>query len=196
MNDRAYLHDGEILLASQHASVSGLIHGVLRGLIEGLFFGAIVGIAAVLGLTALGGDFGVWLGGALAVLAVVIVIAQRVRLWKHTTLRITSERILVPEVGSLLHPPLHTIKWPQYQESHTGHRHGLDALFLSKTLCIRYGTADAHKEVCFPSLRFAGDLKHFLDKVDSAVRRGDVDSVKPFVAKRKGKRDIGEGREA
>ncbi len=191
MTDRTHLHDGEVLLASQHASVAGLLHSVLRGLVEGLFFGAIIAMAGALGLMALGGDFGLWLGIGLLVLTLAIVLAQRVRLWRHTAFRITSERILVPEVGSLLHPPLHTVKWSQYQESHVGHRTGLDPLFRSRSLGIRYGTADAHKEVSFPSLRYAQDLKHFLDKVDSAVRRGDISSVKPFVAKPRGKRDDG-----
>ncbi len=193
-DERAYLHDSETLLASMRSGLAGLFQNLFRGLIEGLFFGVIVGMAGAFGITAIGWSFGLWAGVVLAVIALGLVLYQRWHLWHDTKIRVTTERILIPEPGPLLHPPLHTVKWPQYQESHVGHRTFLDALFFSKPLYIRYGTADAHKEVRFPSLRYAEDLKHFLDKVDSAVRRGDTTGLKPFVAKPRGKRD-GEGLE-
>ncbi len=193
MDEHAHLHDGETLLCSVRASIAGLLSSLARGLLEGLLFGAIVGMAGAFGVAALGWSFGPWIGAALGVIALGYVLYHRVHLWKTTKLRITTERILVPEPGPFLHPPLHTVKWPQYQESHVGHKKPVDFLFGSNPLFIRYGTADAHKEVRFPSLRYAEDIKHYLDKVDSAVRRGDVASLKPFIAKPKGKRDTIEG---
>jgi hypothetical protein len=192
MDDRAHLHDGETLLCSMHASGAGLLQDLLRGCIEGLFFGAIIGMAGAIAITAIGWSFGLVAGVVLLVLGLALVIAQRVRLWLHTCFRVTTERLLVPAPGPLFHPPLHTIKWSQYQESHVGHRKAFDIFFFSRPLVIRYGTADANKEVRFPALRYAEDLKHYLDKVDSAVRRNDTASLKSFVAKPRGKRDVDE----
>ncbi len=196
MDQRAYLHDNETLLCSVRASGAGLLQDLLRGLIEGLCFGAVIGMAGAMTALAAGWSFGLPLGVALLVIGVALVLVQRVRLWSHTRLRVTTERLLVPEPGPLFHPPLHTIKWSQYQESHVGHRRFLDVLFFARPLLIRYGTADANKEVRFPSLRYAEDLKHYLDKIDSCVRKGDLSTLKPFVAKPRGKRDIaGEAQE-
>ncbi len=189
-DERAYLHDNETLLCSVRASGAGLLRDLLRGLIEGLVFGAVIGFVSALTALPTGWKFDLQLGVGFFFIGVIVVLVQRVRLWSDTRLRVTSERLLVPEPGPIFHPPLHTVKWSQYQESHVGRRGVLDIFFFSRPLIIRYGTADANKEIRFPSLRYAEDLKHYLDKVDSCVRKGDLSGLKPFVAKPKGKRDV------
>ena len=185
-----------------------MLRTLLRGVLDAL----------ILGITIAGLVTGIWFFGAetfpplwffITLLLVLygLVAWRRWHVWNHALFRVTTERILLDSPLAFFHSPLRTIKWSQYQESYTGHqplestqramhsdhgshRHFFDYFFLSRPISIRFGTADAHQEASFPSLRFAEDLKHYLDKVDSAVRRSDVASVKPFVAKGKGKRDV------
>ncbi len=191
MDNRDFLHDGETLLCSQRASAALFVRSAVRGLFDGVILGLIVS-ALIGGIAyfAFNTLLPVWVFVLLFVVSYLIILWKRWQVWKHETFRVTSERLLVPFPAALFHAPLHTIKWSQYQESHVGHRGVLDFFFLSRPLCIRHGTADAHKETCFPSLSYAQDLKHYLDKVDSAVRAGTIATVKPFVAKPRGRRDM------
>lgn len=187
-----YLHDREMLLANRRASPAVLVICFFRSILEG-------GIAGVV-LSVLGSMIGgfafqmpilpLWTYGSLIGLCIVLALLQHVRIWNEARFRITTERILIANPLAFFHAPLTTIKWPQYQESEITHRQFLDPFFLARPLKIRYGTADARYEKAFPSLTFAQDLKHYLDKVDAAVRGNDLGSLTPFVAKRRGKRDV------
>ncbi len=128
--------------------------------------------------------------------------------WKEATFRVTNERILLEyKHGILVHPmmpvaadpaakgkhkakeyTLVTIKWNQYQESSLPSAGIINSLFGVRPLAIRYGSADGHMIAFFPSLPYAKDLKHYLDKVDSAVRHGHESELKPFILKPKGQR--------
>ena len=190
MDDRSYLHDGEHLLCSMHSSPAMLIRSWMRAIVEGGVAGIVVcAVAFVIASFGFQSALSVWVYVVLVVLGILAVGYFRWKIWTHATFRITSERILLHDPNAIFHSDLKTIKWPQYQESHAGHRTFLDFLFWSRPLHIRYGTADAYNEAHFPSLRYAEDLKHYLDKVDSAVRKNEIAAVNPFVAKPRGKRD-------
>jgi Zn-dependent protease with chaperone function len=163
---------------------------VLRGFFEGLIVGAIVCALIMAGTLLSGGaPLSYWIYGTIIVLFVAAVLYKRVSIWREATFRVTTERILISNPFAFFHAPLITIKWPQYQECEVDHRHFFDIFFLARPLKIRYGTADARYEAHFPSLRYAEDLKHYIDKVDAAIRNRDTSSLKPFVAKPRGKRD-------
>jgi hypothetical protein len=189
MDALSHLHTGEQLLCSLHASKAALMRTLLRGCGEGLVVAAIVSVLlfALVFFAQVAFPSFAWLIPAL--LPVVGMVWLRYRGWKRGLFRVTTERILIASPYALFHAPLVTIKWAQYQESEVGHRSPLDVVFLARPLRIRYGTADAKNEIIFPSIRYAEDLKHFLDKVDSAVRAGNAGSLKVFVAKPRGKRD-------
>ncbi len=189
MSDR-YLHESERLLVNRRSSPALLIAMALRGLLEGLLFAMVLGAVLVPLTGSLEAAMLPW--AILGALAVAGIVAWRVRRWRHATLRVTTERILVEDPRSFFHAPMKTIKWSQFQECEVGHRMLLDLFFLARPLRIRYGTADAKFEAQFPSLTYAEDLKHFFDKVDSAVRRNELQNLKPFVAKPRGKRDPSE----
>ena len=185
MDDRLHLHEGERLLLTVHASAGLFVRDVLRSILEATFAGAVLSVAGSLFLNlSVGVAF-----AASALLLVVLLVFLRHRHWRHASLRITTERILLQSHGSLLSHPLHTIKWIQYQESLLGPRSPLDLLMGLRTIVIRYGNADSKLYVSFPGLRFGNDIKHFLDKVDSAVRRNQTDQVHDFVFKKRGQRD-------
>lgn len=189
MDDRSYLHDAEVLLGSLRSSAAMLAWIILRSLFDGLILGIGASILAFLLAFFAFSTTPAW-GIYVAILAIAftVVLIQRIRIWKHALFRVTSERILLQDPKAFFHSPMHTVKWLQYQESHTGHRTFFDFFAASRPLCVKHGTADALNEVCYPSLRYAEDLKHYLDKVDSAVRRNDLASIKPFVAKPRGLR--------
>jgi|GEM_PF-2693748 hypothetical protein len=214
MEDRSFLHDGERLLCSVCPSISVLLSRLLgRTLIEGGVVGIV--LALTISLVQLLEEFRpsllsfvVILLGSYALLAF-----QQWRGWRRSRLRVTSERILLEDPPTLtVHPfisirwvhrrrdrleeavqfvrePTITIKWPQYQESHVGLRGFWDFLFRARPISVRYGTADAEREACFPALAWASDLKHYLDKVDSAVRNRTIEGLRPFIEKRRGRRD-------
>jgi hypothetical protein len=189
MSERSFLLDSEQLLCDMRSTPAVLAQSFLRGLLDTLVIG--IAVAALLygGFYALGWSVPLWLPIACVVIAYGVVAWRRWEMWKHATLQITSERILLHTPGTLFHVPLRTIKWSQYQESYVGHRTFLDFFFRSRSLHIRFGTADAPREFHFPSLRYAEDLKHYLDKIDAAIRHNDAAAVRPFVAKPRGKRD-------
>ena len=190
MDARSHLHEAERLLCSMRPSRGYLVGSCVRGLIDGAV-GAVI-------LSLLGAGIG-WFAWEVVPspwllplpFALVTGLSWYVRwsTWASATFRVTTERILLEYPTSAFGCTLVTVKWAQYQESSTGNAGLLDALAGAKALCIRYGTADAEREACFPSLRHAKDLKHYLDKVDSAVRKGEIAALRPFVAKPKGQRD-------
>ena len=186
-----YLHEGETLLVSRRSSPAVLVMTGLRSLLEGGIAGVILSVSlSLIGAFAFETPvLALWLYLVMIILCIGLAFLQHVRTWNEARFRVTTERILIANPFTFFHAPLVTIKWPQYQESEVGHRHALDVFFLARPLKIRYGTADARYEASFPSLRYAEDLKHFLDKVDAAVRRNDAGSLRPFVAKPRGKRD-------
>ncbi len=192
MDALSHLHTGEKLLCSLHASKAALVRMLLRGAGEGLIVAVVINILLFAAVFFAQVTLPVFVWVILALLCISLFLWLRWRGWQHGLFRVTTERILMASPYALFHAPLHTIKWSQYQESEVGHRHALDLVFLARPLKIRYGTADAKNEVIFPSVRYAEDLKHFLDKVDSAVRGGNTASLNVFVAKPRGKRDVRE----
>jgi ABC-type multidrug transport system fused ATPase/permease subunit len=209
MDDRVHLHEGETLLCSLRPSAAVLIHGVLRSILESLVLGVVIFIALLFIITL---DVALWSAVLVFVLLTIMFSLRRGQHWKSASVRVTTERLLFQYACALPEPKhekvihdgpggfgiadlffggsLKTVKWAQYQESEVAERAGvLDVFLRSRTLKIRYGTADAQRELLYNSVPFAHDLKHYLDKVDSAVRNGTVASVRPFVAKPRGKRD-------
>ncbi|TSC58270.1 MAG: hypothetical protein Greene041619_701 [Candidatus Peregrinibacteria bacterium Greene0416_19] len=189
MDDRRFLHEGETLLCTIRPSAGNLCLSLLQGVFDALIGG--IGLSVILFVIAAmnGWNVALWVYGLLLLIAYVIVLILRIRLWRHSSFRVTTERILMTSYPGLFLKRSPTIKWNQYQESHVGRRNAFDLLFASRPLCIRHGTPDAHVEACFPSLRYASDLKHYLDKVDSAVRKKEVATLRPFIAKPRGRRD-------
>lgn len=190
MHDR-YLHEGETLLVSRHSSPAVLLMSILRGLLEGVVTGAVVILLLSGALYFIRGNgfLANWIYVSLIIVSAVAIVYQRIRIWREAMFRVTTERILLSDPTAFFHAPLTTIKWPQYQECEVGHKKFFDFFFGARPLWFRYGTADARYEIYFPSLRYAEDLKHYLDKVDSAVRKNDIAGLRPFVAKPRGKRD-------
>ena len=178
------------MLCNRRASIGLLVLSLLRALLEAAIVSVllllILGVTLSLAFDALLPAWGVI---SIIVLTTLFILIRHVMVWLEATFRVTTERILLENPLAFFHAPLTTVKWSQYQECEVSHREFLDVLFGARPLHIRYGTADARHEAKFPSLRYAHDLKHFLDKVDAAVRNGTAKDLKPFVAKRRGKRD-------
>lgn len=189
MHERAYLHDQEKLLANMRPSVAHLLVSLLRGLLDALLLAIVLSIIVVLTLwftTQSYGSIPIYVG--IFIVSYAAVALRRYFHWRHASFRVTTDRILLNHHHTLFSHPLHTVKWNQYQESFFGRRTIVDVFFGVRPLCIRYGTADGQMKICFPALRFAEDLKHYLDKVDSAIRGNAISQVQPFVAKPRGQR--------
>ena len=190
MDDRAHLHDGERLLAQFQASSPVLFTHLVRAILDALVLGIVLSIIAVAsGWFAANSMPAVWVYVLLFLLAYTAMSFYRWWLWKDSSFRVTTDRILLHHRTSLFSEPMNTIKWNQYQESALKHGRIVEMLFGVRGICIRYGTADAHHIACFPAIAYATDVKHYLDKVDSAVRQGKIDEIKPFVRMPKGLRD-------
>jgi len=208
MDGREYLHDGELLYVQLHPTKAALIAQLTRFVCLTAAVGIAVAILLWFGLTAAGiRVHPLWLAPLPLVLAFLSGWVTHGH-WRAARFRVTNERILLEyKDGILVHPmmpvasdpktakrkpkaySLVTIKWNQYQESSLPAGSLIDTLIGARPLAIRYGSADGHMIAFFPSLPFAKDLKHYLDKVDSAVRRGQEAEVKPFVLKPRGQRD-------
>ncbi len=171
------------------ASPAVLASSLGRGFLEALGVTVALSIMLFGVILASGGALPLWVPVLLLVPILGLIGWLRWRTWSHARFRATTERLLIQNPVALFHGELRTVKWPQYQESHTGHRGPLDLFFRARPICIRYGTADAQNEVSFPSVAYAQDLKHYLDKIDSAFRRNDASALHVFVAKPRGKRD-------
>lgn len=190
MSDHGHLHDGEHLLVKLHASPAMLVTGLLRALLDAVVLTIVLSIVTF----AIG-----WLVFATApawyvylllfILSYALMGYVRWSFWKHSDFIVTTERILLHYRYTLFSGPMHTVKWAQFQEGLVQRKKPLELLFGGHELSIRYGTADAHHIASFPSLPYANDLKHYLDKIDSAVRHGSIAEVKPFVLKPRGRRD-------
>ena len=153
------------------------------------------------------------LAGLLGCAVAAVVGWSRVRAWQRAELRVTTDRLLLQYPSALLYPSRMnvrwvsrtggmmryitqpfgtgtlTVKWSQFQEAQVARPSLLDLFWRTRPLLLRYGSADAEREVVFPSLPYASDLKHYLDKVDSAVRSGQAEHLRSFVLKPKGQRD-------
>ncbi|MBI1812475.1 hypothetical protein HYR82_01705 [Candidatus Peregrinibacteria bacterium] len=192
MEDRRFLHEGERLLASLRPSAANLVVDLIRGLLDTFLISLVLlVILTVIWWFSFAASPLLFVMALLVFIVLFAVSYRRWRLWLHATFRVTTERILLQHHASLFASRLTTIKWPQYQESFIERPTILDLLFRARPIGIRYGTADAQLKTSFPSLRYATDLKHYLDKVDSAARKGHMDeqSLRPFVAKPRGRRD-------
>jgi hypothetical protein len=190
MDDRSYLHDGERLLLRMGPGMPALLRGIARAVVEALVLGLLLSAVVIGGCWIIFDVALPWYLGALFfVVAFSTLCWLRHGLWKRAAVRVTNDRILIQEPGPYSLKSLKTIKWSQYQESATKKGGVVDMLFGVKHLLVRYGTADAQRQAAFPCLPYATDIKHYLDKVDSAVRDGTVATVKAFVAKPRGKRD-------
>jgi hypothetical protein len=186
MDERRHLHDRETLLFGMHATVASLLSSLFRGLLESLIVAVLFTVIVSL---ILGNASGAWVLFLSSLFPVFLILSfLRWRVWQHALFRLTNDRIILEFPGRLFHSPTRTIKWSQYQESYVGHPTFFDLLFRSRPLVIRFGTADGKESTFFPSLRYAHDLKHYMDKIDSAVRKGDTDAMRPFIAKPKGQR--------
>lgn len=190
MDSRSHLHDAEQLLLSMHPGTALLVRGLLQGIVDAFVATIVVSLAVLAALW-----FGFETLPPLYVYVLIFIVSygliawRKHVLWSKSSLRVTTDRILMQYPKRLSMGSLKTIKWNQYQESYTSKGGALNVLFRSKQLCVRYGTADAHNLACFPSVSYAVDVKHYMDKVDSSVRSGKIAEVKPFVAKPKGHRD-------
>jgi hypothetical protein len=190
MDDRSYLHDGERLLLKMTPGVPVLVRGIARAAVESLVAGTMLSFVLLGGFWV---AFDTFLPWQIGIVIVGILFAGlcwlRHSLWQKAALRVTNDRILLQEPGPFSLKSMKTVKWSQYQESATKKGGLLEIAFGVKHLIVRYGTADAQRQASFPGLKYATDIKHFLDKIDSAVRTGTVNDVKVFVAKPRGKRD-------
>lgn len=185
MDQRVHLHEGEELLLQVRPAAILFVRDILRSLLEAFLVGVVGGVLAGL-------FFQMSVTAILIVIWIVVgllLVLLRYRHWTHAELRVTTERILIQAPHALLPHPLRTIKWPQYQESFLGNRGPFDLLFGVRTLTIRYGNADSKLFLSFPGLRFANDIKHYLDKVDSAVRHNQAQQMHAFIFKKRGQRD-------
>lgn len=208
MENRTNLHDYERLLCAIRPSPAALLRALLRATVLGILFAIPVFLMGWLLLFAVGfGSYGI-LAFAPAIVPPVLCWWHAAEAWHRSSLRLTSERILLEyKKGIAVQPVLSssllsdksvqkkarpfslvTIKWTQYQESTVPSPGLLDVLCGSRSLAIRYGSADGQVTALFPSLPFARDLKHYLDKVDAAVRTGKADEVREFILKPKGQR--------
>jgi hypothetical protein len=124
-----------------------------------------------------------------AVLIFALAVFRRIRAVQHSAIIITTDRIMVLGHEKYFFHKLHTLKWSQFQECILGHRSPLGFFFGAAPLSIRYGNADSKLYHHVAPVRYASDIKHYLDKVDTLVQRNALTEVQPFIAKPKGKRD-------
>ncbi len=189
MDEREHLHDGEQLLLCMRPGVLALLRGCGRAVLEALAAGVVLSIAALLLFWLALDMLAPWpVFIAAFVLPLFGLWAYRWFLWRKASLRVTNDRILVEPPGTYLPAVERTIKWIQYQESDVEKPGILELLFGDRDLTIHFGSKDALSEVTFPSLRYAKDVKHYLDKVESSVRAKTVAELRAFVAKPRGKR--------
>ena len=184
MHERSFLHDGETLLVNLRPAGSVYVADSLKGIVEAIVIGGL--LSGIFWFTVFPS---LWLALNIIVLVCVATIARHIHHLNHSSFRVTTERILILHHHSLFKEPLKTIRWDQYQESMVGHRSILDIFFGARPITIRYGNADSKDFAHFPSVRYAEDLKHYLDKAYSLVRAGKPAELHPFVLKPRGQRD-------
>lgn len=188
MEGRQYLHDAERVLCALRPSSGWLFLGLFRCLGHAL----LLGISAYIFMNLLLSIFSTAPVGfpvlfLFLFLAVFLLALRCIFLWRGAVFRVTTDRILLhfPQVFFRALP--RTVKWAQYQESRVGRGNVFDLLFRARPLQIRYGSGE-EDQFSYPSLPCTADLKHYLDKVDSAIKGGRSAELKPFVLKRRGER--------
>lgn len=189
MADRIHLHDAEVLLYAARPTGALLAAGCLRGALDALIAAGVLYIAAGAASWSAQGEFpGVAWFFVAYVLCLALFCWIKARQWASCSLRITTERIMLEYPEGFRGTVSRTVKWPQLQESFVASAGLLGAFWRSKTLCLRYGSSDAEVVLRFPSLRHATDLKHYLDKADTLIRKNQLADLKPFVEKPRGQR--------
>jgi len=193
MADRIHLHDAEVLLYYTRPTGSLLVAGCLRGGVDALMAAGILYVAGGTAYWAAEGSFPdiLWFISAF-VLCLAGFSWAKYRQWARCSLSVTTERIMLDTPKGFSHVSSRTVKWPQFQESSVSSGGPLAVFWRSKTLCLRYGSSDAEVVLTFPSLRHAKDLKHYLDKADTLIRKNQIAELKPFVEKPRGQRDTPE----
>jgi hypothetical protein len=210
--EHVHLHERERLLAELRPGWSALVAGLVRATGVAIIAGLIVGAAATAAMAAFGFGLSFWLLPLAIALAVGVLSWSCVRAWRAAFFRVTTDRLLLSYPKSLavrslmtvrwarrsgdrleyvVQPSAHatvTVKWNQYQESIAHPPTLWDIPFGTRSVSVRYGAADTERDVCFPAVPFSRDVKHYLDKVESAGRQGGIDDVRPFVLKRRGER--------
>lgn len=188
MEERQYLHDAECVLCALRPSAGWLCLGLLRC----FGYAALLGVSAYIVvnlLLSLAGTapVGFSMLSLFLFLAGLLFTLRCIALWRRAVFRVTTDRILLSPPQVFFHAPLRTVKWAQYQESRVSHGTVFDLLFHARPLLIRYGSGE-EDQFSYPSLPCARDLKHYLDKVDSALKGGRSAELKPFVLKKRGER--------
>ncbi len=185
MDERSHLHDGEELLYATRSSGAHLLHLLMQAVPVGIALAALFATVVSFLLQALAP---LWVIIVIAVPSLILPLYLKWRVWQHGLLRITTDRIVIESPEGWWHPHTRTVKWSQYQECETGKGHLLGTLFGAKSLQIRFGSADSHDILHYPYVYMAGDIKHYLDKIDRQVRMRDFSQIRAFVPKKKGQR--------
>lgn len=212
MTDGVHLHEHERLLADLHPAWSVLVAGLLQSLMAAVTAGVVLGTAIMALLAAAGMGWMPWIIVVCVLCAAAFFGWRRYVAWQAASLRVTTDRLLFTypkslgsrsrltvrwarKAGDKLEVKSQpsdsstvTVKWSQYQESMAVRPQFFDVFCGARGLSVRYGSADAEREVCFPGIPFAQDLKHYLDKIESAVRQGSVKDIRGFVLKKRGER--------
>jgi hypothetical protein len=185
-NFQEFLHTNERLLCNLRASPSALIMRMLRGVVDALLSTLVVSAGVYFLYYIVFGELpGLWLPIVILILSLAFCVYRKYHTWSNCVFRVTTDRILIDIHNSMFSHPIHTIKWSQYQESYLNHRNMFDYFFNSRPICIRFGFPDSNTKSCFLSVEYAQDLKHYLDKVDSAYRAGKIADIPGFVPKLK-----------
>lgn len=188
MEERQYLHDAERVLCALRPSAGWLLLGLLRC----LGYALLLGISSYVFVNLLLSIFGTTPVGfpvlfLFLLFAGFLLTLRCIALWRVAVFRVTTDRILLSPPQVFFRAPLRTVKWAQYQESRVGHGTVFDFLVHARPLLIRYGSGE-EDQFSYPSLPCARDLKHYLDKVDSALKGGRSAELKPFVLKKRWER--------
>lgn len=172
-------------------SIGALLSSLALGMLDAAAIAAALTaiLIAVFSVARFAFSLSIAVTAALFVLSYCGVAIYRMQGWRRASMRVTTERILLQSPGGLLARPLITIKWARYQESALARAKPLDLLLRTRTLVVRYGTAGGEREARYNALPMGRDIKHFLDKVDAAVRQGTQAQLRPFIAKPRGQRD-------
>lgn len=188
MEERHHLHDAERVLCALRPSGGWLLCGFLRCAGSALLVGVPVYFCVNIFLGFLGvSSLGLPYVFTFMLFAYVALVLRCCSLWRTSVFRVTTDRLLLQIPRTFFPAPLRTVKWAQYQESRVGRGNVFDLFFHAHPLSIRYGSGE-DDQLCYPSLPCAADLKHYLDKVDSALKGGRSAELKSFVLKRRGER--------
>src|SRR3989344_3243042 len=197
-----FLHTNERVLYRGRRSVGALLRGILRGFLQGVVTGIVLMGIGTAAFTLAGWDVSLLMLGIVVSLCGALLALWQWRLWRETTLTITSQRIIVDGYDLFLgegnkesryraffKSAQQTIRFETYQES-VFDGGPVSTIINAGALTIRHGTAEASRKVTLTSLPFAQDLKHYLDKIQSLkVTKVPDPDLPAFVPARRGKRD-------